>query len=137
MIEIGQNLPFIAKTAQHFISICPTLQNFDRDLLLKLPICSLPKIDRAHAPTTQFSDDGVGADPFASPVLLISIEACACKLCKLLEDRSIAGEKPLSFTEKRCIIRAPSFKRGNALLRRSLLQGIGEDVLEVLPPRWA
>src|SRR6266404_7808107 len=134
MIEIGQNLPFIAKTAQDFISICPTLKNLDRDLLLKLPICSLPKIDSAHAPTTQFSDDGVGANPFANTVLLILIEACACKLCKLLEDRSIAGKKLFSFKEKRCIIRARSLKRGNALLRRSLLQGVGEDVLEVLPP---
>src|SRR6266404_3173508 len=137
MIEVGQNLSFIAKTAEHFVSICPTLKNFDCDLLLKLPICSFSKIDRTHAPTTQFSDDGVGANPFANTVLLILIEACACKLGKLLEDRSIAGEKLFSFTEKCCILRARSLKRSNALLRRSLLQGVGENVLEVLPPRGA
>ena len=99
MIEISQNLPLIAKTAQHFVSICSTLKYFDRDQLLKLPIGSLPEIDCAHASATQFFDDGVSADPFANPVLFVLIEACPSKLCQLFEDRSIAGEEILCLPE--------------------------------------
>jgi hypothetical protein len=115
MFELGQNLPLDSKTSQHFISICASFKDLDRDTLLKLSIGTLGKINCAHPAAPEFSYDGIGADSFSDTVAFVVPKARRCKLCEFFEGRGIAGEELFSFTKKGRVISARSPQHGRAL----------------------
>ena len=49
MVEVRENLPLIAKMAQHFFCIHPALDELDRDLLSILIVNALGQINDPHA----------------------------------------------------------------------------------------
>jgi hypothetical protein len=115
MLEIGENLPLETKTPQHFVSIGASFNYFDRDTLLKLPVGTLGKIDRAHPAPPDFSYDGVRADSFANPVAFAVPKARRCELCEFFKGRGIAGEELFSFTQKGRVIGTRSPQNGRAV----------------------
>src|SRR5215468_12669304 len=109
MLKIGQNLPLIAKTAQHFVSVCASFKYFNCDTFLKLSIGALGEIDRSHTSTPERFDDGVGSDSFPYPVAFVLSKTCGCELREFFKGTGVVGEELFSFTEKCCVISTRPF----------------------------
>src|SRR5688572_16717432 len=60
--EAGKDLPFVAETLKHRISVHAALDHLDRDAHLELRVGALPEIDGTHPSAAKLADDAKGAD---------------------------------------------------------------------------
>ena len=71
MIELRQNLPFIAKPAEDVLGVEPAPNELDRNLLAIFVVRSRGQIDCAQAAPANFADDLVGTELPAGEWLLL------------------------------------------------------------------
>src|SRR5215510_14146192 len=106
MLKIGQNLPLDSKTAQDFVSICSSLEDFDRDALFKLSVGALGQVNGSHTSTPKFADNCVCTYSLANSIAFVSSESCRRELCKFFENGGIVGQKLFRFAKECRIVRA-------------------------------
>ena len=65
MIEIGQDLPLFAKSAQHLLGIHTSLYDFEGDLTGVFVVVTQREIDRTHASAPDLAHDPIHSQSFA------------------------------------------------------------------------
>jgi hypothetical protein len=65
MIEVGENLAFVAESFEHGVGVHTSLHDFDGDALLKLVIRADGQVHRAHSAVPQFGRDLIGPEALA------------------------------------------------------------------------
>src|SRR5215468_1177282 len=100
MFQIGQNLALNSETAQDFVSIGASLENFDRDALFKLSVGALGQVDGSHAAAAKFADDCVCTYSLANSIAFVSPESRRRKLSELFENGCIVGQKVFRFAKE-------------------------------------
>ncbi len=65
MIEVGQNLPFFAKSPQHLLGIHTSLYDFESDLTGVLVVVAQREINRTHTAAPDLAHDPIHAQSFA------------------------------------------------------------------------
>src|SRR5438067_7982464 len=136
MLQIGWNLPFDLKTAQHFLCICASFENFDGDSLVKLSVSALGEINCAHTTTSELLHNGIGAEPLAHAAAFVFSETCARELCEFLEHATIMRQQLLGIAKQGRIVATRAPEKSCASFERRLLQRICEDLFQTPPPLW-
>src|SRR5215472_11133910 len=108
MLKISQNLALNSETAQDFVSIGASLENFDRDALVKLSVGALGQVNGPHATAAKFADDCVCTYSLANSIAFVSPESRRRKFSKLFENGGIVSQKVFRFAKECRIVRARS-----------------------------
>src|SRR5215472_7711229 len=115
MLKISQNLALNSETAQDFVSIGASLENFDRHALFKLSVGALGQINTSHAAAAKFADDCVCTYSLANSIAFVSPESRRRELSKLFENGGIVGQKLFCFAKECRIVRARFSKHCSSL----------------------
>ncbi len=59
MVEIRQNLPLVAKSAQHFGRVHAAFDDLDRDSLVVLIVIAFSQVDSPHTAVADFANDAI------------------------------------------------------------------------------
>src|SRR5947208_3337952 len=104
MLKIGQNLALDSKTAQDFLGICASFEDFDRDALFKLSVSALGKVNGSHTAASKFVENLVCTDSLSNSIAFVLPEPCCHQLSKFFKKSGIMGQEPFSVTEECCIV---------------------------------
>ena len=127
MVELGQDLAFYRKASQDLVRVGATLKYLNRDLLFKLSISSLAKINCSHAAAAELSDNYLSANSFANPIRLLAPEPGCGEFSELFQSIGITCKKGLRLTQQRSVAGTRFTKSSSASLRRTLLQSIRQN----------